>query len=43
MEFVKTSLAKNTIFVLPTDTDWLKSLFVAPVNGAVGAATQPGK
>ncbi len=41
MEFVKTSLAKNTIIVLPTDTDWLKSLFVAPVN--VGAATRPAK
>ena len=34
MEFIKTSLAKNTIFVLPTDTDWLKSLFVVPVNRA---------
>ncbi len=37
MEFIKTSLAKNTIFVLPTDTDWLKSLFVAPA----GATTRP--
>jgi membrane protease subunit HflC len=43
MEFVKTSLAKNTIFVLPTDTDWLKSLFVAPVNVGGGATTQPAK
>ena len=43
MEFVKTSLAKNTVFVLPTDTDWLKSLFVAPLNVGNAAATQPVK
>ncbi|HUO07095.1 MAG TPA: protease modulator HflC [Phycisphaerae bacterium] len=38
MEFVKTSLAKNTYLVLPTDADWLKSLFTAPTN----TATQQG-
>ncbi len=33
MEFVKTSLAKNTYLVLPTDSDWLKSLFIAERAG----------
>ncbi len=37
MEFVKSSLAKNTYLVLPTDADWLKALFNAPA----AAATQP--
>jgi membrane protease subunit HflC len=32
MEFVKSSLAKNTYLVLPTDADWLKSLFAAPAG-----------
>ncbi|MGN6370198.1 MAG: SPFH domain-containing protein [Phycisphaerae bacterium] len=38
MEFVKSSLAKNTYLVLPTDADWLKALFTAPT--AVNPQTQ---
>ena len=41
MEFVKSSLAKNTYLVLPTDADWLKSLFSAPTSAPQGPATQP--
>ena len=39
MEFVKSSLAKNTYLVLPTDADWLRALFNAP---AATTATKPG-
>ncbi len=38
MEFVKSSLAKNTYLVLPTDADWLKALFNAPT---AAPGTQP--
>ena len=38
MEFVKSSLAKNTYLVLPTDADWLRALFNAP---AAAPGTQP--
>jgi membrane protease subunit HflC len=41
MEFVKSSLAKNTYLVLPTDADWLKSLFSAPTSAPQTPATQP--
>jgi modulator of FtsH protease HflC len=38
LEFLKTSLAKNTILVLASNSDILKAMFQAPKNGPLPAA-----
>jgi modulator of FtsH protease HflC len=38
LDFLKTSLAKNTILVLSSSSDILKAMFQAPKNGTVPAA-----
>ncbi len=39
LDFVKSSLAKNTILVLSSDSDWLKAVFRAPDSGPFVAPT----
>jgi membrane protease subunit HflC len=41
MEVMKSSFTKNTYLVLPTNTPWLKWLFVAPPEPTGVPATQP--
>ncbi|HVX84282.1 MAG TPA: protease modulator HflC [Phycisphaerae bacterium] len=41
MQVMKSSFTKNTYLVLPTNTPWLKWLFVAPPEPTAVPATQP--